>query len=367
MSKEKSEKTSQPVRVSFLGDISLNDDYIKMYKSGERPFDEIQSCLTGKDLIIGNLECMASGNGGENELKRPRLTTTTETLNYLDDINVSLITLAQNHVYDHLLDGFLATRRRLEDLGIQYMGAGLDPEISKEPKILSKRGVTVGFLNYVTEDTNPNLPENAEICLNRFDEERIVREIHALKKETDQVVLLLHWGGLVEDGFYPHPEQQKMARRFIDEGADLIIGHHPHTLQPMEEYKGKSIFYSLGNFCFSNIIFEGKKIRLQKRKHTESVIVNIHFFKEDYDLNFVPIENMNGYIKVNQQVLHRFERRNRIFKMLGTNRPFWFLYQFKLRKMNPVFNYLNNPDAGMFEKIRNLKMRKILNFLKNTN
>ena len=126
------------------------------------------------------------------------------------------------------------------------------------PLIISENGVTIGLLNYVTQDTNPNLPENAGICLNMFDEHKAEQDILSLKPKVDHVVVLLHWGGRVEGGMFPDFDQPGIARQLIDCGADLIIGHHSHTFQPVEVYKGKHIFYSLGNFCFSDFTFEGK-------------------------------------------------------------------------------------------------------------
>src|SRR4051812_3064796 len=95
--------------VAFIGDISFNDAYIDLYNQGQDPFENLKFFLFARNHVIGNLECLAKGDKGENLLKKPRLTTTTETLNFLTNIHVTVSCLAQNHIYDHLEDGFEKT------------------------------------------------------------------------------------------------------------------------------------------------------------------------------------------------------------------------------------------------------------------
>ena len=111
--------------ITFLGDISLNDKYNYLYKNGEKPFESLKDILFGSDFVVGNLECLAKGDKGENLLKRPRLKTNLETLNYLKDLNLGLALLAHNHTYDNLEDGFLKTINFLKGNSIAYIGAGL--------------------------------------------------------------------------------------------------------------------------------------------------------------------------------------------------------------------------------------------------
>jgi hypothetical protein len=92
------------ITISFIGDIGLNDGYIELKSQHIEPFNEMEPLFSNIDLLVGNLECITKGNKGENYLKRPRLSTTIETLQFLKSINLGLVSLANNHVYDHLED-----------------------------------------------------------------------------------------------------------------------------------------------------------------------------------------------------------------------------------------------------------------------
>ncbi len=94
------------MKIAFLGDIALNDDYNILYHEDKKPFKEIGKFLSQHQYVVGNLECLSEGSYGENLLKKPRLKTKPETLNYLLDIGINVAQLAHNHVYDNLKDGF---------------------------------------------------------------------------------------------------------------------------------------------------------------------------------------------------------------------------------------------------------------------
>lgn len=352
-------------KFSFLGDISFNDEYINLSETNAEPFTDLQPYLTSDREIVGNLECMARGEFGENELRTARLSTTQETLRkYLSELNLTVACLAHNHVYDHLLDGFKKTKEVLTELGIESFGAGTNKEEAVSPLILIQDDISVGILNYVTEDTHPNLPENAPVYVNYFNEEKAFSDIRKLKNKVDQVVISLHWGGRVENGFYPDKVQPGIAHGLIDAGADLIIGHHSHTLQPYEVYKEKLIFYSLGNFCFSDVKLDEKIIEIRKGRNTQSVIVNVDFSSDSYSFDLIPIENYNGKISLNAKVLNRLKIRNWIYNNFGNNRLFFFVYKIRLRYINPVLFFLTSSKIGIIDKIRNLNPVKVVRFLK---
>jgi poly-gamma-glutamate capsule biosynthesis protein CapA/YwtB (metallophosphatase superfamily) len=338
------------VKILFIGDISLNDNYIDAYKNGLNPFESLEPVLRFSDFVIGNLECMVKGEQGENELKKPRLTTTFETLNYLKNIHLNVACLAQNHVYDHLEDGFLKTTSFLKSNGILHLGAGFTNDEATKPLILKYREIKIAILNYVSHDTNTNLPESAGIFLNIFDVKKVKKDIRYLRSNVNHIVLLLHWGGRVEGGLYPDWDQPKIAHELIDTGADLIIGHHSHTIQPFEVYKGKYVFYSLGNFCFSDYWFNGKLNPMPKRRLI-TAIISITFNKTEYSIHhdffrnekvsFVKLDSYKGKVR----------RRNMVFKILLSNRPFWYIYYFSLRFILPFFLFSIRKDLSTRQKL----------------
>lgn len=350
------------INILFLGDISLNGKYIDFFKRDLNPFKNLSSFFLNNDLIIGNLECMAKGSEGENLLKKPRLTTTTETLNYLKKLDIGLVSLAHNHVYDHLEDGFLKTSRFLKENDIKFIGASLDKGDEAKYLIEIINDVKFGFLNFVTKDTNPNLPKDANVYLNVFNIDDSIEQIKYLKQKVDHVILLLHWGGRVEGSLYPDWDQPKIARKLIDAGADVIIGHHSHTIQPYETYKGKYIFYSLGNFCFSDFSFEGKNFINPKRRRN-IIIPQFSFSKTDYSvkitywLNKGEEINSNPFYKLNMRI------KNLLF-LTHKIRVIWVFYFFIHRKINPIIFYLLKNDLSLYQKIKRLNLSKIKRLMK---
>lgn len=347
------------MKISFLGDISLNNQYVEFYKQGINPFVDVEPILSQCDFVVGNLECMAKGDFGENLLKQPRLTTTVETLNYLKNLNLSVACLAQNHIYDHLEDGFNKTTDFLKENNIKHLGAGYSIEQAKEPLILSKDRISIGILNYVTEDTNPNLPLDAKIFLNMFKIESCIKDIQALKGKVNHIVLSLHWGGRVEGGLYPDWDQPKIARKLIDAGADLIIGHHSHTLQPYEVYKGKYIFYSLGNFCFADVNVNGKIIPLNYKRSNPSIILDVVFEREKYLVKFKNIRNIEDIIiidKTNNKRLKQFSEST----LINNYYPIWKTYFFYEKKIYPIMAYFFANGRNPIHQFSNLKWNSFL-------
>lgn len=339
------------MKVCFVGDISLNGIYMDYFTEGKNPFKNIAAILQESDYTIGNLESFAKGDDRENLLKAPRLTTTVETLNYLKSINLDVACLANNHVYDHLESGFTKTVAFLDQNGIKHLGADKSKKEASKPLILGESSIKMGLLNYVTYDTNPNLPEDALITPNYFEFEKAVTDIQKLKSKVDHIVLQLHWGGRVEGGLYPDYNQPQIAKQLIDEGADLIIGHHSHTFQPFEIYKGKYIFYSLGNFCFSDYWFEEKYYPLIKRRRVTGILF-VTFSQSSYDIGVKFYRNCISHFKAMGD--YSLQNHNRYFRVLQTSKILWSLYFFYHKKIEPFFLFLNRSDINTKEKILKL-------------
>lgn len=340
---------NKKITISFLGDIALNDYYIDAYKKGLNPFQNLQSVLADSSFVVGNLECVAKGELGENLLKKPRLTTTIETLNYLNTINVNIVSLANNHIYDHLEDGFYKTTKFLNNNSIKFLGASQEENEADTPQFLTKEGIKLGLLGYVTDDTNPNLPLDSKVFLNIFDLRKAMIDIEQLKGKVDHIILLLHWGGRVEGGNYPDFDQPQIAKELIDAGADLIIGHHSHTIQPYEIYKGKYIFYSLGNFCFSDFIFENKYHELPSRRN-ETIVVNIDFTKHNYYVDINYFKNHFEYYKYDKSYAVKVQFRNFIFKRILKIKIIWNIYFFIHKYFLPIVLFIKQKKMGKTEK-----------------
>ena len=354
------------LQISFLGDISFNNCYNEFYKTKTNPFKDIELELLKSHLNIGNLECLAIGDFGENILKHPRLGTQQNTLNLLKHLKLGAVTLAHNHVYDNLKDGFEKTIQSLKSQNIKFLGAALDKGASDKELVIEDNGIKLGLLNYVNKDTNPKMPENAEVFLNYFEIEKAISDIIKFKNKVDHVILLLHWGGRVEEGFYPDFNQPKIARRLIDAGADLIVGGHSHTVQPYEVYNGKHIFYSLGNFCFDDIIQDKEVFEIGRYRKRKTIIPRVSFIKDSYSLEVSHAKNNKGFIKLNNGPLIKLKMqwRNLLFKVVRQNPLLWKFYFWHLKKIVPIKMFFIEANEGVFKKIINLDFKRVLRYIK---
>lgn len=348
------------MRIAFVGDISLNDIYNILYEQGVHPFVNAHSFLTKFDYIVGNLECMSEGSEGENLLKAPRLKTKTITLNYLNEIGINIIQLAHNHAYDNLLDGFNKTTSFLEKSGIRYFGAGTDYDAASKPIILNENGLKICLLNYVNKDTNPNLPIDSKVHLNWYDEERILMDITKYKSQCDFVILLFHWGGNVERGRFPDWGQPIEAKKYIDAGADMIVGGHSHTIQPYEVYRGKYIFYSLGNFCFSHFFDEEFNRKSNPFWNCESLIPIIDVNNQCCSVSvFETKVDKNGVVHIHEA---KKALLNRIYRIVFSAKIIWKVYYIWLKKIKPWVIFVSS-DEMTFRAKKNRVKRNITKLL----
>ncbi len=291
-----SEISPQPVEtlvprstcIAAVGDMMLGGTgKSQLEQSGyDYPFAATKHLWRDADIVIGNLETALTNGEGISVEKTYRFRNPPEKVApALKRAGITLVSLANNHSMDYGQEGLLDTFAALDGQGIKYHGAGLDVRAARQPVIFPlPNGIKVGFLAYSMTLppefwASPTSPGTA------FGHERWVREdVRHLKKQVDLVVVSFHWG--VEKSTTLRDYQPALAHAAIDEGADLIIGHHPHILQAMELYQNKPIMYSLGNYTFgtySNSVFSGglAKICFRDNKFAELELIplNINNFQ----------------------------------------------------------------------------------------
>jgi len=243
------------IKLFAVGDILLQA------RSNKHPFDKVKKTFKDKDILFGNLETALSGQG-KREKKAFPLYSPSENVKYLKDVDYDVLNIANNHILDRGVEGFNNTLEVLNKNDLNFIGANNDKSISNH-LILEKRGMKFGFLGYTTGRFK--IPSG--ICINKLSEKKILADIESIKNKCDFVIISLHWG--TENVFYPSPNQIDLAHNLIDNGATLILGHHPHVIQGVEEYKDGLIVYSLGNFQF--------RPRLSQSKTSESIILCVDF------------------------------------------------------------------------------------------
>ena len=347
------------VKISFIGDIALNNRYSEFKHNS--PFDGVKESLLKQDFVVGNLEAFAEGKNGFNELKKPYLYSPDETLKLLSKLPLNLVTLANNHLLDTYEDGLFKTKQILNNLNIEHFGIGKNEEEDFYLKKQVIKNKSFLFINSCHKDTHPTLPKGSQTKFLNYNVEVLENIIKANKNKFDFIIVLPHWGGTTDYGHFPDKYQIKDSRTFINAGASAIIGHHSHCIQPVEFYKGKPIIYSLGNFCFDDIVCHGQVFQVRKTGKV-GYIAQLNF-GEKISLELKLIRNDNLKLKtVNKSLKSRIiQIQFFFFKIL----PFSFpIQQFFLKKIEPKIFYLQMSEKNILQMILGLRLSKIKQLLK---
>ena len=246
------QESVEPRRLKLLafGDVNLGRVVGQELLKGnlDYPFGRVKETLLGADVVFVNLESQLSDQGGETQHPDDNLIFCgpPEGAEALRRGGVSVVSTGNNHAYDYGMRALEETLEHLRGSGIAAAGTSRDSAALFPAALVEKHGIRIAFLAY-TQFVNIPGPWRARISL--FEERRARREIREAKKKSDLVIVSLH-GGL-EYADRPPPGTLSQFRFLIDAGADLVLGHHPHVPQGIERYRSKYIFYSLGNFVFS--------------------------------------------------------------------------------------------------------------------
>lgn len=264
--KEKDKENEKPlepeianVKLLSVGDIMFHMPQVKSGYMGDGNYDftddfkYVKKYISSADISIANFETVTAGND-----KRfsgfPQFNSPKETLLSLKTSGFDILSTANNHSLDQGKEGILKTLEYIEEYGLK--SAGTYREKQKQFLIEEKNGVKLGFLSYTYGVNGLEFylsEEELSYMVNIIDEDKIKRDIEALEKQVDVVVVSSHWG--TEYQREPNQEQIDLGRKMVDWGANIVLGSHPHVLQKSEIVKkdGKDnfIIYSMGNF-FSN-------------------------------------------------------------------------------------------------------------------
>lgn len=242
----------QKYQLLFVGDIMLDRGvryFVEREGGGDFqfPFQKIATLVRAADVAFGNLEGPLSDQGREiGNLYSFRMPVAA--LEGLRGAGFDVLSLANNHIGDWGLAALKDTVSRLEAAGIAPVGVAAVPGVAPAaPAMVNVGNTRIAFLAFADfEDQYRGSDVAAHIAFAR--EETVREAVRAARTVADLVVVAFHWG--TEYLEEPTARQQMLAHLAIDEGADLVVGSHPHILQTLEEYRGKYIAYSLGNFVF---------------------------------------------------------------------------------------------------------------------
>jgi len=237
------------LRLVFGGDVMLSRHVARLarlHKDPARPFREIAPLLAAADIAFCNLESPFSDRGGPVE-QGMIFKAEPEMIEGLLLAGVDVVSTANNHARDRGVRGLEYTLGLLSRHGIAAVGTGLSAEAVRQGAVLERRGVRFGFLAYTYDQSNGNHPKH-DPRIAMLDIPQMRRDIAGLAARADVIVVSMHAGREYDPE--PDASQVAFARAAIDAGARLVIGHHPHVVQPVESYRDGLIFYSLGNLVF---------------------------------------------------------------------------------------------------------------------
>lgn len=241
------------VTVGAVGDIMPGDSFYCIghgvrsvtEKEGDKfVFAEIEKTLNSLDIMIGNLECVLSSVGeNKTRLRSIQYRGNKTFANSLREHGFLVLSIANNHIMQHGELAMYDTVSNLRASGIMPIGLPVVRQRTEPDKhMITTKGIDIAFISYCLNQE----PFTTNIVP---DIEDVFADIEFFATSADRLIVSLHWG--TEYMTLPSPGQVTLARKLIDLGADIIIGHHPHVLQGIERYNNGIIAYSLGNFIFN--------------------------------------------------------------------------------------------------------------------
>lgn len=346
----------------FTGDIMPGARVIE-----EKPDPGLLEEFGQADLVVGNLECpMVSSAPKAMDTRKIPLWSDARNVRMLGSFGFTHVGLNNNHIFDLFEAGLDETTKLLDGRGIR--GFGIDYEGLSQYCRVSVNGITLGMaaVNWVETGFSGHLSKDLAGL-----------DVGSLKKDCDFLIMSLHWGD--DHNTFINGDQQEAGRRLIDQGVDLIIGHHPHVPQGYEVYKGKHIFYSLGNFIFTpreeyeslpyDICYEDQRenVLFQRPECKVGMYARVIFSKTGYSLAKVRpvyrqgtlpaalprrhqlffdrlLERMNDQVARSVYELNEAERRKILTRytlpLILTHPVYWPMF-FRKASVRKAFRFIN--------------------------
>ena len=263
----------------FTGDTSVTGSYERAVLENREIFDApLLAALAESDFVVCNLE----GPTSERALTvaRPlRVAGPPSSIAYLHERNIRVFNLANNHLFDCGAEGYRDTRKQLDQAGALSFGAGETVEEASSVCYIKRRGVCVALVGVC--EWGPVATEQSPGVFGMCSVDLLKERLQEARNLADWVVLSIHCGD--EYSRFPEPAKRRLMRRLARLEADVIIGHHPHVLQGIEEIHGKRVFYSLGNFVFDIAVQRAMPLTQQ------SALLRLTFTKSSYSYDWIPV------------------------------------------------------------------------------
>lgn len=242
------------------------------------PLAKIKKTLNSTDCRVVNLESPFKSNKPRTQTGSLVFAAKPEAIKALISANITAVSLGNNHITDQGLAGLQETKTLLSGHQIVIGGAGETQAEALEPQTIQCGNLKIGLV-FATYGTNFSAEGVHPASL-----EDIIPSIQDIKELVDFTIVYAHWGA--EYKTTPLPSHKQLAHKYIDAGADLVVGSHPHVLQPIELYNGKTIAYGLGNLVFDQEA-EGTK--------TESILLKVNINEDEVNYEAIPIKIKNFF------------------------------------------------------------------------
>jgi len=264
-------EASADLVLGFTGDVCLGGavrDAIERH-GPDFPFAGVAPALQSVDLLVGNLECCLVDDHCTAAPHRGPTTLPAVLAQGLGRAGFHAMSLANNHVMDAGFEGLRATKDHLSRLGLACFGAGASLEEAERPALLECRGRRLAFIGASDFSKSHARPGRAGTA--PMHPRRLATLVRARRDAADLVIVALHAD--LEFADYPSPWRIHLSRWLIDQGASIVVQHHPHVPQGIEEHNGGLIAYSLGNFVFQ---VQGNPYLDTRRGTTDGLLLKVH-------------------------------------------------------------------------------------------
>jgi poly-gamma-glutamate capsule biosynthesis protein CapA/YwtB (metallophosphatase superfamily) len=263
-----------PPSAIVVGDIMLGGRARKLIKKHgpDYPFEAVLPILRRAPIVLGNLEGPFTRKARKHSTRNFAYRVEPRLASSLTRAGINVVTLANNHLLDCGREGVVETLEALSSAGVAALGAAVNKKKAHEPVILEAGKWRIGLLGYYW---NKRCAATATRPGGAMDSpEALETDIGSLRERVDRVVVVFHWGIPYEHE--PLHQDRAKARLAVEYGADAVVGHHPHVIQPFEVYRGRPIFYSVGNFAFGSGNSRAEGLGVELRFEEKSTIVNLY-------------------------------------------------------------------------------------------
>ena len=283
-------KLSSDLRIILGGDIFVGERMHSRFQingmdSNVRGISKINQKA---DLHFANLEAPITSWDTAGVDKQYHLRSSpTHTTKLLKKLNVNGVTLANNHILDYGSEGLFETIKYLERTQILHTGAGVHEERASKPIYFEKEGNKVGLVSFSNTFPRSFWATQDQPGAAYGSPEQVRRRVKEITRNADYAIVSFHWGNELDTR--PKRYQRRLARLAVDSGADVVFGHHPHSIQPFEEYRDGLIFYSLGNYFFTTMsndvdygLMADITFRPKQKPEVRFHVLNINNYQVDY-------------------------------------------------------------------------------------